>query len=291
MPPRWTTIGEARLAAYLEAHPRLSAVTDLVRRIIREQGAERIGLTAAGMAFWFVIAIFPALIATLMVLGLVLDPQQLSTAIGELEKASPGSLNGALLRQVLAATQQQPSTLSIAFVIALVVALWSTSSGYYNFARGARLAYGLRPQPYLVARARALVGAIVGMLFTAAAVVVGALTFSYAGSQSGIWGVLVSAAVAIAVVAILSGVLAALFRFSTGRCSPRQHYLPGAVLGTLGVVAVFIGFGIYLDVAGNYEAIYGALAGAIILMLSVYLAAYVVLIGAVLNAVLPARDN
>ncbi|MGI9196480.1 MAG: YihY/virulence factor BrkB family protein [Candidatus Nanopelagicales bacterium] len=279
-----------RIAGYLSGHPRLAITVDLIQRVIREQGAERLGLSAAGTAFWFVIAVFPALIATLMVLGLVLDPQQLSATISELEKATPDSLNGAFLTQVLAATQTQPSTLSVAFVVALVVALWSTSTGYYNFARAARLAYGLPPQAYLVARARAFVGAAAGMLLTAGAVIVAAVTLAYAGSQSGVWGILVSTVVAVAVIAVLSGVLAGLFRFSTGLRPPRPRYLPGAALGAVGTVGVFIGFGIYLDYAGNYKAIYGALAGAIILMLGVYFAAYIVLIGAVMNAQMSTRD-
>ncbi|MFM7211481.1 MAG: YihY/virulence factor BrkB family protein [Actinomycetota bacterium] len=284
MAPAFVARANEQLAGYLRAHSRLNWLVDLVRAVIREQGTQRIGLSAAGMAFWFVIAIFPALIATLMVLGLVLDAQQLSAAVAELEKASPDSMNGVVLKQVLNATEQQPSTLSIAFVVSLVVAIWSTSAGYYNFSRGARLAYGLPPAPYLVARTRAFVGAAVGLLITAGAVVGAALALGYASRQSGAWGFVVSAAVAVTVLVVLVVLLVGLFRFSTGRQSPTPKYLPGAVLGAVGTVAIAIGFSIYVSYAGNYEVVYGALAGGIILMLGVYLSAYAVLIGAVLNA-------
>ena len=275
--------------AFLGAHTRTSEVVNLARAVIREQSRERLGLSAAGVAFWFVIAIFPALIAVLMVLGLILDPKELAATIAELEKASPGALSGAVLKQVQAATQAQPSTLSLGFIISLLVVLWSTSTGYYNFSRGTLLAYGLPPKPYLKARGRAFVGAVIGMLVTAVIAVLTALTLSYAGQQTGLWRALLVAINALLGIAVVSVLLAGLFRFAVGRQHPRPLYLPGAALGAIGTGAVFVGFGVYVENAGRYQVVYGTLAGAIILMLSVYFSAYVVLIGAVLNAELSGK--
>ncbi|MFM7597456.1 MAG: YhjD/YihY/BrkB family envelope integrity protein [Actinomycetota bacterium] len=127
-------------------------------------------------------------------------------------------------------------------------------------------------------------GATVGLLITAGAVVGAALALGYAGRQSGFLGFVVSAAVALCALGLLTAVLAGLFWFSTGHLAPRPLYLPGAAFGALGTTAVAIGFAIYLSFANTYEVFYGALAGGVILMLGVYLSAYTVLIGAVLNA-------
>lgn len=278
-----------RFTSFLQAHPRAAVAADVVRQVIQAQSKERIGLSAAGVAFWFVIAVFPALIAVLMVLGLILDPQQISDAITELEKASPGTLSGAILRQVQQTAEQRPSSLSLGFFVSLVVVLWSTSTGYYNFARGTLLAYGMPPQPYLRARARAFVGAIIGMLLTAVLAVLAAATLAYAGAQTGLWGVFLVIVNTLIGLAIMALVLAGLFRFAVGRRHPRPLYLPGAALGAVSTIAVFVGFGIYVNYATSYEAVYGALAGAIIFMLCVYFSAYAVLIGAALNADLSAR--
>ena len=94
MPPAFVTRARDRLAGYLASHPRARDVTDLVQRVVRAQSAERIGLSAAGIAFWFVIAIFPALIAVVMILGLVLSPAEIASTLNELDKASPNSLGG-----------------------------------------------------------------------------------------------------------------------------------------------------------------------------------------------------
>lgn len=284
MPPTFVAQARDRLSAFLVARPRAQSAADLLQRIIQAQSVERIGLTAAGIAFWFVIALFPALIAVVMVLGLVLSPTEIANTLEQLDKASPNSLGGVVLRQVEAAASSRPSALSLGFAVSLVVVLWSTSAGYYNFARGTRMAYGLPPQNYVRARGRAFVGATAGMLITAVLAVGTALLVSYAGSQSGAWRTLLLVANATVGIVLLTLALAALFRFSTGRLPQRTEYFPGAAFGAIGTVAVFIGFGIFVSYAGSYDAVYGALSSAIILMLTVYFAAYAVLIGAVLNA-------
>jgi len=284
MPPAFVSRARDRLSAYLNAHPRARRSVDLLQRIVKAQGVERIGLSAAGVAFWFVIAIFPALIAVVMILGLVLSPTELADTINQLDKASPNSLGGVVLRQVEAAARSRPSAVSLGFAVSLVVVLWSTSAGYYNFARGTRMAYGLPPQNYIRARGRAFVGATAGMLITAVLAVGTALLVSYAGSQSGAWRALLLAANATIGILLLTLALAALFRFSTGRLSRHTEYFPGAAFGAIGTVAVFVGFGVFVTYAGSYDAVYGALSSAIILMLTVYFSAYAVLIGAILNA-------
>lgn len=280
-----------RFTALLDSHPRARGAADLLERIIRAQSAERLGLSAAGIAFWFVIAIFPALIAAVMILGLVLSPTEVAETIATLDKAGPNTLSGLVLHQVQTAAESRPSALSLGFIVSLLVVLWSTSAGYYNFARGSRLAYGLPPQPYVIARGRAFVGAMAGVLITALLAVGTALLVSYATSQIGMWRGILLVVNALAGILVLTLALAALFRFSVGRTHHRLAYLPGAAFGAVGTLAVFVGFGIFVTYAGSYDAVYGVLSSAIILMLTVYFSAYAVLIGAVLNAQLTTRGS
>jgi len=87
------------------------------------------------------------------------------------------------------------------------------------------------------------------------------------------------------VVGLLIGtaLLVLTFRTAGGKQGPTMHW-PGAAFGTVGSLAVFIGFGVYLRFATSYQAMYGALASSVILSLVLYVAAYVILIGAVANA-------
>lgn len=269
--------------AYVAAHPQLQRGVSLVRGVIADQGKERVSLSAAGVAFWFVIALFPALIATLMLLGLILDPHQLAQTIAEIEKASPKSFGGFILTQVQQAAQTRPSTLSLGFAISLVVVLWTTSSGYYNFARGVQSAYGLPPMTYIRARTRAFVGALIGMIVVGVLFVVAALVLAFANAQQGFWRDLIYVVLLLVSLALFTVMLAGLFRFATGKPEALTFYLPGALLGAVGTFAVFAGFGIYLSYSSSYEAIYGALAGAIIFLIVMYFSCYVILLGAVVN--------
>lgn len=268
------------LAQKVLSHP----TARFAQQVIQQQSLQRTSLTAAGIAFWFVIALFPALIATMMVLGLILSPEQLQATINELQKASPDSFGGFVLTQVQQATRARPTTLSLGFAVSLVVVLWSTSGGFYNFTRGARLAYDLPPHPYLRARGRALVGAVIGILLFGLLAVLAASSLALGGSLTGVLRWLAWVVGALVGMAILAAILAALYFLATGRQHPRPHYAPGSVFGSIAVVAVTGGFTAYLGFSSSYESVYGALAGAIILLLVVYFCCYMVLLGALINA-------
>lgn len=268
----------------IDQHPRLARLVTLVRRIVLEQGRQRVGLSASGVAFWFTIALYPALIAAVMVLGLLIDPARVDTAIKELQSAAPGSLSVSVLEQVSAAASAQPTTLSIGFAVALITIGYSASAAVYNLARAVRLAYGLPPQMYVVARAKAFGSGLLGILVLGAVVVATAVASAVASRTDGMWRWLTYAVIVVAGLALLTGVLAWQFRLATGRRRPRPRYAIGAALAAIGVLGVFVGFGVYLGFASSYQAIYGALAGSIILMLVFYVTSYVILLGALLNA-------
>ena len=166
--------------------------------------------------------------------------------------------------------------------VSVLFAIWSASAGVYNLDRAIRLAYGLAPQSYLEARARALVGAIVVVF----ALGVGALGISFVVSRSP--GPLV---VLVGLPALLIGIaagVAMLYRFSAGGHVRVWTVLPGALVSSVGVVALIAGFGIYVAWSKRYTAVYGVFAGAVIGMVATYLAVYVLLLGAVLNTELAA---
>ena len=136
----------------------------LVRRIIDVQSNERTSLAAAGTAFWLLIAAFPAAIAVISIFGLVIPPQTVAKTLNNLTTFAPGTLGQTLTAQLQDAAQSDPSTLSIGLVVSLTVTLWSASAGAYSFAKATQLSYSLPPVPYIRARIRSFVAALVGVL-------------------------------------------------------------------------------------------------------------------------------
>ncbi len=267
----------------LDAHPRLSDAIGVVRGVVREQGVEGVGLAASGAAFWLVISIFPTAIAAISLFGLVVSPERVAADLGNLATGAPSSLSSLVTAQLRRVAASDHAGLSMGLAVSVLLAVWSASAGVYNLDRAIRVAYGLAPQSYLEARARALVGAIVVVL----ALGVGALGISFVVSRSP--GPLV---VIVGVPVLLIGIAAAvamLYRFSVGGPIKVLTLLPGALVSSVGVVALIAGFGIYVAWSKRYTAVYGVFAGAVIGMVATYLAVYVLLLGAVFNTQLTSR--
>jgi len=143
----------------LGRHPRLGAVVRLATGVLREQSSEGLGLAASGAAFWLVIAAFPTALAAVSLYGIFVKPDRVATDLGRLASAVPGSLGSLLAEQLRRAAAADHAGLSIGLAVSLVLALWSASAGVYNLDRAVRVAYGLPPQRFVEARARAMLGA------------------------------------------------------------------------------------------------------------------------------------
>jgi membrane protein len=254
---------------------------ELLRRVLREQSSEQVGLSASGAAFWLVITVLPTAIAAVSLYGLVVSPQRVADNLAGLADNGPQSLGVTLADQLKRVAAGSSTGLTVGFIVSILLALWSASAGVYNLGRAIRSAYGVTPEMYVRARGRAFVGAIVvvlavgvlALLSTAAAMVGDSLP-TYVGFALGIP----------VVVALLAAVIVVLYRYSVGRKIKIGAQWPGAISSAVGLVIVIAGFGVYLRHSTRYTAVYGALAGTVIGMIGTYLSVYVVLLGAVLNA-------
>lgn len=279
-----------RIRHFLGQHPRISAAADFLAAVLKAQSTERIGLSAAAVAFWAAIAITPALIAVAIIFGRLVDPQILDEAVKSLRQLAPDSLGSLLASQLQTAARASGSQVSWGLAISLITVLWAVSSGIYAFQRAVRIAYGLDPQHYVSARVVAYLGSVTSILVLGILLLVAGGGAAWASTLDEPWRAL-AFTVGIALGLTLgTGILVALFRAAALREAPRLNW-PGAAVGAVGTLAVVIGFGIYLRFATSYQAIYGTLASTVILSLVLYISAYVILLGAIGNAELSRRIN
>jgi membrane protein len=258
---------------------------DIAKRTAKEVKADQVPLLSAGVAFYTLLALFPAIIAGVSIYGLVADPETVRSQIDRLtEMLSPDTAEiiGTQLREV---TSGAGGALGLATVIGILTALWSASSGMKALITGVNLAYDeTESRKFVKLRGLSILltlGAMV-LLAVAGATIVGFPPIADDLPTAVQWVVSILRFVVLAVLLILG--LAALYRYAPDRDEPKWTWVSwGSGVATVLWILASIGFSIYVNSFGNYNKTYGALAGIIILMFWLFLTAVIVLVGAELN--------
>jgi membrane protein len=246
-----------------------------------------IGLLASGVAFWGVLSIFPALIALVLVYGLVASPEQVTQQVGgaldALSEDARAVVTGRL--EEIAAQRQG---LGIGLAITLAGLLWSISGGMQNLMKAITTAHEQRETRGTVAlRLRAIllsVGTLVLGLLVIAAVGVAPALLRATGLSGPLRWLALGVGYAVLFLVVL-GAIGLLYRFGPANQPVGWRWASsGAVIAGILVLVVTVGFALYVNLFGNYANIYGTLVGVIVLMLWLYYSAFGVLLGALVNA-------
>jgi membrane protein len=102
---------------------------DIGFRVLRSIPEHRLLTTAGGVAFFALMAIFPALATIVSLYGLFAAPRAIPERLAILAGVVPASVIGLLKQQVLSLAENHLRTLSIAFLIGFLVSMWSANSG------------------------------------------------------------------------------------------------------------------------------------------------------------------
>lgn len=259
----------------------------VAKRGWREAKADQVPLLAAGVAFYGFLAIFPTLVAIILLYGLIADPNTLANQIGQLTANLPPQAGDLISKQVqtLASQRQQ---LGVGVIISIVVALWSASGGVNNLMIAITVAYDEdQKRSFIKKRGLALLLTLGVIVFMAVviALVVGAPAV-FAAISPAAWVRVVAGIIRwVLLVIVVSVALAILYRVAPDRDAPKMRWTSvGAAVATVLWLLASVGFTLYVSSFGNYAKTYGALAGIVILLLWLWITAYAVLLGAEINA-------
>jgi membrane protein len=256
----------------LDLQPRDWKMT--AKRTFAEIRDDRATLIAAGMAYYFFLAIFPALIALVGVLGLA--HINASGLIGSIRSALPGGAGTALTKAIAHADKPSKGASLIAAAGGILLAVFSASSGMVAMQKGLNVAYDVpRDRTLLKARGMAL------LLLIAMLLLGGVPSPLFTWGQSTIFTVLGYVVSIVAVIVLFS----VFYYLGPNRESPSWQWVsPGGIIGTLLWILVSLALGIYVGNFNSYSKTYGPLAGVIVLILWLYLSSLAVLVGGELNA-------
>ncbi|QIX27145.1 YihY/virulence factor BrkB family protein [Nocardioides sp. JQ2195] len=263
----------------------------VARKTAREFADDQCTDLAAALTYYAVLALFPALLAILSLVGLVgQGPSTVDTLLQILRDVGAGGA-----AETFEPTLTELSTASgagIGLVIGLAAALWSASGYVGAFGRGMNRIYEidegrpiwkLRPAMLLVT------------LITVALVVVVALGLVLTGPAAQAVGDAIGLGDGVVMVwniakwpvmlAVVVLIVALLYYTTPNVKQPKFRWISvGAVLAIVVWIIASAGFGFYVANFSSYNKTYGSLAGAIVFLLWLWLTNLALLFGAELDA-------
>ncbi len=254
--------------------------------------SDRIGLAAAGCAFWATLALFPAIGMLVSLYGLVFDPQTVEPQLAILHGLLPPAAYALIADRVHVLVSHGSTTLQLSLVITSAIALWSSSTGTKSMVSALNQAYSSSESRNF------FVFQLIGLLLTLGAIMAALIglviliglppLIQFIGLSDYSAGLVRLGSLAVLVLFVLLA-LAVLYRVGPSRRKAQwQWFTPGALLATLGWLIASVLVSYYVGNLATYDATYGPLGAVAGVMMWFYVSAYVVLAGAELNAALEA---
>jgi membrane protein len=257
-----------------------------------EFSADQIPSVAAGVTFYVLLSLFPAIGAFVSLYGLFANVDDARREIIALSGLLPGGAVSVVSDQLARLATSGRGQLGVGFATGLVIALWSATSGIRALLSGLNVAYEqAEKRHFVILNAVALMFTAAAILFAIAAVacVVAAPTLLHRlglGHMAGVswlrWPVVM------VVVAIL---LSLLYRYGPSHDDPHWRWItPGGAVASASWLVMSLLFSWYVANFGHYDKIYGSLGALAGFMTWIWLSLIVVLLGAELNSEL-ARES
>src|SRR5215211_913202 len=260
------------------------------KRTVREFKEDNLTDWAAALTYYGILAIFPALLVLVSVLGLI-GSSATQPLIDNLGKVAPGPAQE-IATSAIKNLQGSQGAAGVVFIIGLVGALWSASGYVAAFMRASNRIYDIdEGRPVWKTVPTRVVLTLVLLVLLAISAVAVTLSGGLAKEVGGLIG-LGDTAVTVWNIAkwpvlllIVSFMFALLYWAAPNVKHPKFRWVsPGGVLAVIGWVIASLAFAFYVANFGSYNKTYGALAGPIIFLVWLWISNIMVLLGAELNA-------
>jgi membrane protein len=264
----------------------LSGWKDVLERTFAQVKSDNVPVVAGGVAFYVFLSLVPALLAVILVYGLVADPQDVRQQIDDYVTALPSEAQQTVLDQLRDITRQDTGGLGVGLVVSVVAAIYSASRGMQGLIAALDVAYDEEETRKFFKLRLTTLGLTLAVIVGGALGVGGMVLLGGVAQDLGTAG-----EVALNILrwpllaAFLMFGLAALYRYAPDRDRAKWRWVtPGAVLATVLWVLGSFAFSLYSRIAGDFTETYGSLASVAVLLLWLLLSAYVIILGAELDA-------
>jgi membrane protein len=262
----------------------------VLKRTVAEFKEDNLTDWAAALTYYGILAIFPALLVLVSVLGLI-GSSATQPLIDNLGKVAPGPAKD-IFTSAIKNLQGSQGAAGVFFVIGLVGALWSASGYVAAFMRASNAIYDMpEGRPIWKTLPTRVVLTLVLLVLLAISAVAVTLTGGLAKHVGGLIG-LSDTAITVWNIAkwpvlllIVSFMFALLYWAAPNVKHPKFRWVsPGGVLAVIGWLIASAAFAFYVAKFGSYNKTYGALAGPIVFLVWLWISNVMVLLGAEFNA-------
>jgi len=267
---------------------RVKDAVGIAHEAVGNVGRHTLGLQAAGIAFFAMLAAFPAMAAIVSVTALWVDPNATVQEFAIFRRLMPIEAWQLFNQQLLKLAAQEHSNLGIGAIIGFVLTLWSSGAGVRALITSLNIVYMERERRGLVRFY------LIATLFTLAVIALGVLSLTtivatpillrlfalgsvpHAVLTIAAWIVVLGAAIA---------VLILFYKYGPSRTPPKIIWtLPGAAFASVGWLLGSLLFSLYVSLFSRYNETYGTLGAVVILLTWFYMSAFLVLLGGEINA-------
>ncbi|MDQ1056801.1 membrane protein [Arthrobacter globiformis] len=263
----------------------------IARKTLREFTADQCPDLAAGLTYYAIFSLFPALLALVSLLGIFGQAEKTTAALLEIVQ---GVAPGQAVEMIRGPIQELTTSPAAGFtlVIGLLTALWS-ASGYVNaFGRAMNRIYEIdEGRGFVKLRGTMLAVTVISLIIVAllaAMLVISGPVAEAVGDVMGLGGVFLTVwniAKWPVIVALVIVVIAILYYATPNIRQPKFRWMSlGSLIALLIFVLASVGFGFYVGNFSNYNKTYGAIGGVIVMLLWLWILNMSLLFGAEFDA-------
>ncbi|MGY2082112.1 YihY/virulence factor BrkB family protein [Modestobacter sp. SYSU DS0657] len=241
------------------------------KRTLKEFSEDGLTDWAASLTYYGVLALFPALAALASIVGLLTDPEELTTALTEVVPDDAAETLNPVIQQVAGSS----TAAGFGLVLGLAGAIWSASGYVGAFTRAANVVYETREgRKIWKLKPLQLLVTLIGILFAAlilAMLVLSGPVVDAIGQAIGLGDTVLTVWTWAKwpVILVLLALMIAVLYYATPNAKLRgfKFVSPGAGVAILVAVVASAAFAFYVANFGSYNATYGALAGVVIFLI------------------------
>jgi len=262
----------------------------VLRRTVKEFKDDNLTDWAAALTYYGVLAIFPALLALVSVLGLI-GPSATQPLIDNLGAVAPGPAKQ-IVTSAVQNLQRNSGAAGVLFIVGIAGALWSASGYVAAFMRASNAIYDVgEGRPIWKTVPTRVLTTLVLLVMLAAVTIAVTLTGGLAQQVGKLVGI-GDAAVTVwdiakwpVILAVVITMFAILYWAAPNVKHPRFRWIsPGGVVGVLLWILASAAFAFYVANFASYNKTYGALGGVIVFLVWLWISNIAILLGAEFNA-------